>query len=240
MTEMQPITEDIVINDLVKKPTQFNQDVANELLDRICEGETTKSICSDLHMPSTQTMSLWVRGKNLANTSFPGEYARARLVAANTLADEILDIADSTDDESMERALKAVEQLGSNATPSETRRAFFYAKKRSIESTQIQIDARKFLVARMHPSAWGEKVTHEITAAVEVNQRIDFSGMSTDQMERLASIEKELRVVGEGTTVKSKNRWPLLAGGDEELSKKNENAKNIERPPGGRPIDTIG
>lgn len=72
----------------ITKP--FTDDLAEEICERLIEGESLRSICRDDHMPSAATVCRW----QVERSEFAEQYARARAAQADTLADELLDIAD--------------------------------------------------------------------------------------------------------------------------------------------------
>jgi len=176
------------------KPTKFDLVVANTLLGRLRDGETLKSICKDELMPSTNTVWEWNNGGLSAPTSFSNDYARARLDQADGFVGDIFEIADSIDEAAIEAGTKAVMRLGKDASSTEKRRAFFFAKKRSIEAAREQIDVRKWAAARMHPSRWGDKVQLEHTGVVDVKTKIDMSAIPTEKLEEIAALEQKLEL----------------------------------------------
>jgi hypothetical protein len=134
----------------------------------------------------------WRDGQSGAPNTWCGVYARARLEQADGFAADIVNIADLTDDRALVVAQAALEDLSDDATETEKRRAYFYAKKRSVEAAKLSIDARKWAAARMHPSKWGDKVTLEHTGDIDKPITIDFSAMSTEQLEKIALLEAQL------------------------------------------------
>lgn len=71
--------------------TTFNQTIADEICRRIISGETLKTICDEDGMPSAPTVQNW-RHKNIA---FNEQYADAREFQAETIFDQMLEIADT-------------------------------------------------------------------------------------------------------------------------------------------------
>lgn len=143
-------------------------------------------------MPSTTTVWHWTQGDSGAVSSWCAVYARARLDQADGFAADIIELADAVDEVAHATATAAVKALPADATETEKRRAYFYSKKRSIEGAKLAIDVRKWAAARMHPSKWGDKVTLEHTTPVDNPFRIDFSNISTAQLERIAELEAQL------------------------------------------------
>ena len=71
---------------------KMTEEVALELLNRLAKGESLKSICSDLHMPSHATVLKWIR----TDPDFQEAYAAAQESRMHVFADEILEIADNS------------------------------------------------------------------------------------------------------------------------------------------------
>lgn len=78
----------------IGRPTKFNQKLVDEICIQISEGKSLRSICSDESMPNMSTVIAW---RN-ANEDFSKQYAQAREDQADTLADELIDIADNATD----------------------------------------------------------------------------------------------------------------------------------------------
>ena len=91
-------------------------------------------------MPAKSTVCRWLA----ADKSFQDQYARAREVQADSWADDILDISDDgsndtyTDGDGNERTNQDV-----------------------IARSRLRVDTRKWLMARMAPKKYGDKITQE-------------------------------------------------------------------------------
>lgn len=70
--------------------TTYTQEVADEICRRLAEGETLRSICRDLDVPIGTVLG-WVRDDR---EGFAEQYARARNIGYEVMADELLEIAD--------------------------------------------------------------------------------------------------------------------------------------------------
>jgi hypothetical protein len=68
---------------------EFSETQAAEICDRLIEGESLTSICSDPDMPSRVTVYKWIR----EYPDFANDYARARVLQADTFADEVQEVA---------------------------------------------------------------------------------------------------------------------------------------------------
>ena len=71
------------------RPTIYSMAVANQICERIAEGEPLTKICRDKSMPSYRTVLNW----RLKNDEFLRMYTRAREDAGDTRADEIRELA---------------------------------------------------------------------------------------------------------------------------------------------------
>lgn len=184
-----------------RRPTIFTEEMANTVLMRMREGETLKAICMDSEMPTTHTVWEWTQGGLGAPSEWQRVYARARLDQADGYAADILTIADHVDDNALASANQAVADLDDDSTATEKRRAFFYAKKRSVEAAKLQISTRQWTAARMHPSRWGDSVTlNHTTNADSAPVKLDLSGLSTAQLESLAKIQSDISSPNESAT----------------------------------------
>lgn len=69
----------------------FKQSIADEICEKLADGQSLRSICREDGMPTTSTVCKWLT----LLPAFAEQYARAREMQADALADEITDIADN-------------------------------------------------------------------------------------------------------------------------------------------------
>lgn len=81
------------------RPSDYSQELADSICERLADGESLRSICSADDMPAKTTVFRWLG----ANQEFRDQYARAREEQAESLADEITEIADTADDAQIAR-----------------------------------------------------------------------------------------------------------------------------------------
>lgn len=117
------------------RPTDYSVELAATICARLVEGESLRSICRDDAMPSLTAVFTWLA----KHSEFADQYARAREEQAETLASEIIDIADG--DLSVEDT------------------AVVTARDR------LRVDARKWVAAKLKPKVYGEKIQQEHTGA---------------------------------------------------------------------------
>jgi hypothetical protein len=76
------------------RPSDYTSELAADICARLANGEPLTSICVGEDMPGLSTVYRWLA----ADAVFRDMYARAREDQADTLADEIVKIADTEDD----------------------------------------------------------------------------------------------------------------------------------------------
>jgi hypothetical protein len=76
------------------RPSEFSQEIADHICERLADGQSLRAICRDNLFPDKATVFRWIAAKK----DFRDQYARARETQADALADEILDIADKAED----------------------------------------------------------------------------------------------------------------------------------------------
>lgn len=134
------------------RPSTFSQEIADTICERLANGESLRKICLDEAMPGQTTLYRWLK----ANDEFREQYAYARELQADTLFDEILDIADDATNDWMERHADDNEGWKENGE----------AMRRS----QLRIDARKWMAGKL-------KGKYNDKTDVNVNATVAFTGL---------------------------------------------------------------
>lgn len=122
------------------RPSDYTEELADKICERLVEGQSLRAICADETMPGVSTVCRWL-GKH---TEFREQYARAREAQADTLADEILDIADDAVNDWMERRRQdgSVDEV---------------VNAEHIQRSRLRVDSRKWLAAKLQPKKYGDK-----------------------------------------------------------------------------------
>lgn len=123
------------------RPSIYTPELADLILNRIASGQSLREVCRDEAMPNRDTVRVWLRD----NPDFRGLHTQARLDQMDALGDEICEIADDGRNDWIERQ---------NADGSTTR--VFDAEH--VQRSRLRIDARKWLMAKLAPRKYGEKV----------------------------------------------------------------------------------
>jgi len=93
-----------------------------------------------------------------SDEAFREMYARAREAQADTLFDEILDIADDARNDWMEKRSAEGEQVG------------WQENGEAIRRSQLRIDARKWMAGKLRPKKYGDKLDVEHGGAVRFDR----------------------------------------------------------------------
>lgn len=131
------------------RPTVFSKELADTICAALAECGNLREVCRAEGMPSESAVRRWaledVEG-------FSAQYSRAREIGYLCMADETLDIADDSSGDT-----KKDPETGSTSMDSE-----FVARSR------LKVDTRKWLLSKVLPKIFGDKVTQEHTGAVSV------------------------------------------------------------------------
>lgn len=122
------------------RPSDFSPEIANEICERLIGGESLRGICLDDHLPDARTVHRWL----VVNDEFRQQYAHAREVQAETLFDDILEIADDARNDWMER--RGEDDAG------------WVANGENLQRSRLRVDARKWMASKLAPKKYGDKV----------------------------------------------------------------------------------
>lgn len=100
-------------------------------------------------MPSKSAVMRWLH----AQPSFRDQYARAKEIGIEAIAEDILDIADDAKNDWMERHGSDGENTG------------WQLNGEHVQRSRVRIDARKWLLSKLAPKKYGEKLQQEVTGA---------------------------------------------------------------------------
>lgn len=130
---------------------KYSPQIARKICEQIMEGKTLKDICAQHNMPSIQRVTRWLASP--LNEDFREMYYYARRVQAEILVDEIISIADDSENDWKPSFNKKGEQNG------------WKPDHECIQRSRVRIDTRKWLAAKMLPRMYGENidVQHHVT-----------------------------------------------------------------------------
>jgi hypothetical protein len=128
----------------VGAPTTYNPHMASVICIRIAEGESLREIVRGGGMPDRSTVYDWL----LRHPEFADQYARAREEQADTLADEIIAIADESPE------IDQIRDKEGNVVDLKIDSGYVAYQKQRIE-------ARKWTAMKLKPKKYGDRVAVE-------------------------------------------------------------------------------
>lgn len=115
------------------RPTKYTKAIADEICQRLSTGETLRRICRDDYLPDESTVRQWaVKDYN----GFYTQYARSRDIGLDSMADEILDIADDGSNDFIKT--KSGEKFN----------------KEAVFRSNLRVDARKWYLSKLAPKRY--------------------------------------------------------------------------------------
>jgi len=118
----------------------FTQELADEICAQLESGLSLNAICKREDMPTEAAVRAWARDDY---QGFASKYARAREIGYLRLADEIIEISDEATQDTY------IDSYGNERTNQEV-----------VARSRLRVDSRKWLLSKMLPKVYGEKVDH--------------------------------------------------------------------------------
>jgi hypothetical protein len=157
----------------VGRPTLYSEEMGNKICERLALGESLVDICLDKEIPCLSTVYRWLS----LFPDFSDRYARARLVQADVLFDQIIKIADTP-------------VLGVKTITKPT--GVEYTEGDMIEHRRLRVDARKWVAAKLAPKKYGDKI--ETTLRGDANHPIAIENVTARELvqSRIADLATRL------------------------------------------------
>ena len=140
----------------------YTRELTDMICQRLADGESLREICREDNMPSESAVRGWVVQDV---DGLHARYARAREAQMDRWAEEIIEIGDDATNDWMTR------RDGSKSVDQEV-----------VNRARLRIDARKWLMSKLAPKTYGEKV--EIA---HVNQPAEMSDHELTDIAHLAT-----------------------------------------------------
>jgi hypothetical protein len=177
----------------VPRPTARKYDrveVSAHVCAELQKGRSLENICStDEGMPSVATFLAWVETEP---ERIGKDYAHARKIGYLKLADEIVELSDKTHE------WVTVHQLTPDGDPMYDEQGKPVLKKMLmplnsdvIAHTRVQIDTRKWVLSKMLPKVYGDKITQEHTGADGgpiALAAVDLKNLSDEELENMSRL----------------------------------------------------
>lgn len=124
------------------RPTKFTKAIADKICEQLAIGLTLREACKSEELPAESTVRLWALEDR---DGFSAQYARAREIGYQTMADELLEISDDGRNDWMER--NGEDDRG------------WVANGEHMGRSRLRVDTRKWLLSKALPKLYGDKIT---------------------------------------------------------------------------------
>lgn len=130
-------------------PIDYSPELATTICEQIALGKSMRTVCKADDMPSMSAVFRWLRDYD----DFKEQYARACEERTEAMAEDIIDIAD-------EASRDFIETEDGRQIPN----------NEAIQRSKLRVDTRKWLMAKMKPKKYGDKLevdnTHRIVQPI--------------------------------------------------------------------------
>ena len=145
-------------------PPDTRAEVIEQILALVDDGKSLRQACKEIDFPR-KTFEGWLE----ADEELSAQYARARENRAEKIFEEILTIAD-----------RPAPTTDSGATDSG-----------DVQHRRLQIDARKWMLGKMSPKKYGDKIDLEHSGSVKTYSDFDLSKLSTEELVNLRRMREK-------------------------------------------------
>lgn len=122
------------------RPTKYSKELADKICERVVEGKSLIKISKELGF-SLSSFFKWVGEEE----GFSDKYTRAKVEQADTLIEEILDIADDSQQDTF------IDENGQEIT-----------RKEVIARSRLRVDTRKWIAGKMRPKKYSDRLDQSI------------------------------------------------------------------------------
>lgn len=133
------------------RPSSYTPEIAATICERLANGESLRAICADDGLPPESTVRLWVVDDV---QGFAAHYTRARDVGLETVAEQIIEIADTP-------CIGVKTKTGDDGKTETT-------EGDMIEHRRLQVDARKWYLSKIAPKKYGERQHVEHSGSIDL------------------------------------------------------------------------
>lgn len=132
------------------RPTKFTPELGEKICAMLAGGYSLRQALKGDDMPDKSTVMRWIfcttQFTDPMFQDFRDQYAQAREMQAEMMADEIMDISDDGSNDYYKREGKEPSFDGEH-----------------VQRSKLRVDARKWVASKLLPKKYGDKVQNEIT-----------------------------------------------------------------------------
>ena len=152
-------------------------------------GRSLESICKDVGMPTVATFLDWVAQDP---SGIGKDYAHAREIGYRKLADEMIEIADKTHE------WVTIQELDPDGKPlfddkgePRLKKVLMPLSSDVVAHKRLQVDTRKWMLSKMLPKVYGDRITNEHTGAdggpIAI-AAVDLKNLSDEELEKMEQL----------------------------------------------------
>lgn len=157
---------------------RINPDTKAEVIDAVLvlvdDGKSLRQACKEVDF-ERKTFEKWIA----ADPDLSSQYERARANRADKLFEEILSIADTVQVGTVE----TLKEWGVEVKTTDM-----------IEHRRLQIDARKWMLGKMAPKKYGDKVELEHSGEIRAGKKVDLSKLSIEELRVMKDLRAKIAV----------------------------------------------
>lgn len=121
----------------IGRPTIYSPELADRICAELASGMSARSVCAAADMPSMQTFWRWLR----ESPEFRERYAHAKNESADSLVEQMLDIADD----------------GTNDFAEDDEGSVKFNHEH-VQRSRLRVDTRKWIASKLKPKRYGERL----------------------------------------------------------------------------------
>lgn len=148
-------------------PPDTRLEVIEAVLNGVDDGKSLAQICREIDFPR-KTFEGWLDG----DPDLAARYARARENRAEKIFEQILEISDNP-------KMGTIETAKEWGTEVQTRDM--------IEHRRLQVDSRKWMLARMHPRKYGDRLALDHAGKIDTNAP-DLTKLSGEELAQFRAL----------------------------------------------------
>ncbi len=130
------------------RPTKYSEEMADKICSLLSEGRSLRSICREDDMPCKASVFKWLREID----HFSDQYAKAKEEASDAMFEDIQDIADNGSNDWIE--------INDPDNPG------YRVNGENIQRSKLRVDARKWMMSKMKPKKYGDKIQTEHSGTI--------------------------------------------------------------------------
>lgn len=134
----------------------FTQELADRICEEIATGSYLKDVVAAPGMPSRRTVFRWI----MKHPEFKAQYHQAQELRSTVMAEEILEIADDGTNDFYDK-------IGRDGKP------YRAVDVENINRSRLRVDTRKWAMAHMWPTKYGDKAEVKHDASQELIDLVD-------------------------------------------------------------------